>query len=485
MKLGFRLIEVDTEDKEVLKIGTGSWIFHADITDFQKAFLADNISADDDKSILKSFRFIREGVLLALSRRISKKDDDSARSNETFWVFIPKEIKISDEEIGDVIEASVAVLSLPDALKDETAFENLAPEALTRDYPAGGPAFRTGDMTGAEFAVIDCNHRSPEYFISAGFQNIYSKYGFIVLNQSGVSAGSAPSISPDAIHPQRLVNLPKEWLQNVKATEAVKIAVNQTAITERGAFFEPGSYQLKLSRPGYLPVTIKVEVKEDSDQFIFPSQQPNVKWLKSFDTTGLNLVHESSASVPAGLSLCSSDAFNDKGQPITSFKYGDTIYVPENQLTDFSLSLNDKRYRRLSRTLDLTKPIEKIILIYEGETITATGEIHGNSVLIEIQGPEAKRIRNHGVYIKGADIRLLPREGMSAETGKTGNLEKQLKAKTKTIGMLFVAAACFLVAAVVFLILYLTKPSVTTSQPGDNAETACLYHDTGNYIDRD
>lgn len=444
MKLGFKYIEVDTGDIERLKIGAGNWAFQANITNFQKAFLADNIPVKDDRSILLSYKYISEGLLLALSRRLGSGDRGPERSNETLWIFIPKEIKISPEETGDIVAAAQQVLVERKALRDEVSFERFAPEVLTKEYPTSPfPAFRTGNMTGTDFAVLEINGNQNVYaIICAGYQNEYAKYGFIVVNQSGGSVTDAPKINPAGIKYPIWVRLPKEWPQNLHTTDKISVLIDNAPIAPEGGFYEPGMHSMTISRAGFVPFQIFVEVKAGNPEFRYPPLLNEVSWLKKIDTNKLSFSRPDGSKVATGLTLSSPDAYNAKGQPSNSFRYGDIICVPEKNLQDFSLLVTDNRFNPITQTVDLTRMPLNIVIT--PKVVSRGTDKNGRAY------PDGNRAESGRNDYAG---------GFNSDNYKSLNakLEREIKKKNKKIAALWFSVGVLIGAVIVFLVLFLVK----------------------------
>ena len=231
------------------------------------------------------------------------------------------------------------------------------------------------------------------------------------------------------------VNFPKEWPQNIKTEDKINISVDKRPLYTPGDFYDVGGHTMTLSREGYLPFHFKVEVKEDSDTFTFPHQLSNAKWLKKFNTSQLYFILDDGSAVADAISLSSPDAYNERGQISNSFRYGDTIFVPENCLKDFNVSVTDPKYKRINETLDLTGALEAIILSPLKET-------------------KKKRDVHQAQYT----IEESEEKGIPTEEG-ISDLEAELERKNKLIVVLAALAVVFFAAFIVFLILYLRQPS--------------------------
>lgn len=457
MKLGFRLIEVDTGDQVRLKIGEGEWTKKTNITNFQSALLADDISIRDTQSFLLSFRFIPEGLLLALTRRL-EGDRGSERSNETLWIFVDKQIALTSHEINEILKGGREVMHNFQALRgSETDFINHAPEALTRDYPVVNYPAHTGDMRGTLFATIDCEAAMVPGIIARGYQRDYANYSYISFNTSGKRNPDIPSIPLSSLKERVWVSIPV-WPANLQSPDPVEVRVDNIKITGPGAHIVAGLHNITLSRNGYAALTFRAEVKPGQHHFDFSqSHLDRLQWYRQIETRNFQFLREDNTPITSGIRLSSPDTFDQSGKPLTLFKYSDLIYVPENRLRNLRLDISGDTVKTMQTTIDLTRPVV-IRVMSKMIGASADANIDGNRVQVNITGPYARELERTGIYMQGGMVRKMPPGGFINMTGGRGDGNYGKSKSNKLSGILACVSGIFFATTILFLILWLTKP---------------------------
>lgn len=467
MKLGFRLIDVDTADQTRLLIGEGEWTSHTDITNFQQAFEADHIPVSDTETFLLFFRYIPEGMLLGFARRLNG-DRGPERSNKTLWVFFPNKISVNTQQLTEIISACKHVLVEKTTLRSVESFETLAPKVLTQDYPELERPFYTGAMKGTVFAVVDCKEVTPAQVIEKGYQpSLYKDYGYIVLNQSGIKPQDVRIIQPSSLKKLIWIFPPKELPGNLKSSDPVELSVNRQTVPSTGGFFSEGKYTLTFLRKGYAPINVGAEVKDNLNRFDFTdSNIVQQQWFKEFDTRNLHFVRDNGTTIESGFSMSSPDAVNSKGQLATSFHYGEVVYIPESRLKDFRLSIQGDKIKRLEKVLDLTKDkVDTIQLTVLKDKVDLQQRIDDNIVAVNIEGATGKNLSREGIVVKDGKIYKLenylaynqPEKEIKEEPVDSSKLKKELAKKNQLVKILSIVSGLLVAAFIVFLILFLWK----------------------------
>lgn len=187
MKLGLKYFESVSGGANLPVINNGEWNKPSNFpTDLGKVLTCEGIMSNDGNSKGVAFKYIPEGLLLCVGKRASLRGKVT-NNVQAFWIFIPSLADISSKEIVDVIGKVEEMFNDPLIFSNGEKFISSVPADFKREFAVSNEKEGySGDMSGLKLAVIECHAPiTLELILDYGFQQGFSGYGMIAINQFG------------------------------------------------------------------------------------------------------------------------------------------------------------------------------------------------------------------------------------------------------------------------------------------------------------
>lgn len=503
MKIGLKYIQVGQGTFENLPIiNGGSWNKPSYFPLELGKVLTDNgVEISDYKTISLLYKFVPEGRLFCVAKRIEVRGSQD-RSNEALWIFIPAQMEISPEEITNVINQTERMFDDKMNFANSTKFTEAVPDIYRKDFPVSSGLGQSGNMNGTKVGFISCNQQFPlTKIIGYGYQKIFSGFGIIILNTNGIVNQKLDVLNPATFHKEILLRWPKTLPAHITAGQGFSISIDDKSMSAEGIRITDGIHNVKLSQPGYAPITgdIRINVEDDNKPLQFGPEWNNKIWLKSINTARFNVLDQNGRKVTT-CTFTSPQSYNMNGQLKPTFTSGETFYVPEKDLGTFELTVSADGYEPVKGTYDLGRnSFINIPIKRKTENVVLETTYDGKQLTIRIEGTGARKLIDKGFEIKNNKLSVLHSNNVSGESyyphttpkvqgyapqngakdnshskndgiavaklnGRIDQLNGQLEEKrsmVKTLGILSGVLGC---AMVVFLILWLVKPGAPKEQ---------------------
>lgn len=196
MKLGLKYQEAGFGSNNLSPINNGSWALSSNFpSDLGKIMKCAGIPEDDGTSIALGYKFIPEGMLIMLAKRVSMRGRVS-RGFQALWIFIPELCEISADRISEIIEKTSLIFNSPLNFASDAKFEKAAGDLFQTEYSSSPSSFiGGGDMKGGELAILMCvAPLTVEEIFRRGFQTQFNNYGLIVINKTGINSTPVTTI---------------------------------------------------------------------------------------------------------------------------------------------------------------------------------------------------------------------------------------------------------------------------------------------------
>lgn len=215
MKLGLKYFETGYGSSNLPPINGGAWDSASNFpADLGKIFACASIPEEDGVTLVYSYKYIPEGMLIMIAKRISIRGRVT-HGFQALWIFVPEGTDISAANLIELMKLTSDLfknsLIFANAEKFETATKPLfSSEWGTSDNSIVGK----GNMHGTELAIVNCvPPMTLESLLAKGFIKIYDSYGLIVVNETGSNNTDVPIIDPFSLNqssPKNETEIPQQ-----------------------------------------------------------------------------------------------------------------------------------------------------------------------------------------------------------------------------------------------------------------------------------
>ena len=445
MKLGLKYIETAYGTGENLPvINPGPWDKGSNFpTELGTGAITDaGIDRNDVRSTVTLMKYIPEGLLLCVAKRMNVRGD-SSRSCEALWIFVPSVIDIKSHEIVEALNGVRIMFENKMAFSNPENFRAFLPQIFNRDFPRSAHPSPCFLMKGNAVAVIDCTSQFPlTRILSFGCQSAYSKYGLIILDENNRPVGpNVDVLSPSTFKEMVWVTLPKN-LPAELVGKNFSVKIDNILLPESGLSVVAGQHKVTIAVEGYLPETIMLPILPGSSELNLNDLVRQMKWFQRIDVSIFKVKNTSGKDITFNCKFESNDVYDDRGMPKRIFYPSDTtVYVPKSKLGNFLITVVCKGYETKTDSLNLTdrRPVE--IKLNEASRAGGMSDYSQNY--------RRDDYRSSGPSQPGGESLKMRKENT--------RLKGEVESLKNSLTLWRIIACAGIAAAIVFLILWLTK----------------------------
>lgn len=506
MKLGLTYREQSQGSLGGMTVNGGSWDKASNLNmELSKVLRACGIAEDDTTTRGTSYKFISEGILIAIGRRINVRGNAS-RSFQALWIHIPAKMDVTAQEINEIINETDSIFSNPEAFISPEDFRRAIPEIFFKDFPEDLHTVNAGRMEGQELAAIRSDSTiTAGQIISKGNQRAYNSYGIIAINSWGPIPEGIHEIPTRSLRQQVWIDYPKEFPFYVPKGYKLSIDIDDRPFLPPGRQMAADEHhEVKISIPGFLPISGSVYIQPSDKNH--PLYLPEGEWrhkrlFKVLTLSNFKVINERNKDLTSKCKFTSPDAFGRDERPLTEFKYGDTVLIPADKLGNLRLKVTCEGYIPADVICNLLENKDVIVKLAPEEKDPVMERTfkakNGCEVKIQVIGKDGERLFNEGFQIKRNVIgpfvnkEALLRDMQPVEENplsrknlvkKNSELEHELseagrakKRAKRNVGLLTLFLGLVLGGLITFLCLYLwenyhedIKEKIGTEQKGGN-----------------
>ena len=199
MKLGLKYFESGYGTTDLPTINGGSWDAVSNFpADLAKVLKCASIPEDDGTSLAYAYKYIPEGLLVMIAKRMSVRGRVS-RGVQAFWIFVPAGTDISADNLVELMRMTSQLFSNLLIFANTQKYETATKPLFSSEWGMSSDSIsRSGNMKGSDLAIVECLPPvSLETLLAKGFRKIYDSYGLIVVNLTGETNINFPVINPD------------------------------------------------------------------------------------------------------------------------------------------------------------------------------------------------------------------------------------------------------------------------------------------------
>lgn len=494
MKLGLKYLVINQGTKEFPILGDGAWNKPAYMeTELSSIMTLSGIAPEDTTSIFVGYKFIPEGKLLCIAKRIVGRGNDTTRSNAQFWVFIPSGMDIRIEEIQSLVNELQRLVGQP--FPTISRYQESMPEIFKNAFRPLEHTPVCSLMQGRRYAVInyDDNYTIGR-ILSYGYQRNFGEFGFIILNKAGQRQTSLETINPQSLVRRVWAILPHTWPTNIAKIKNFTVKINGEVFPQEGAWIVPGEHALELSKPEYESIkgTVSIpESLEDVEMKLGEEEWNRKIWKKQIDLSIFKIYNSKRQDISQECKFYFLDKWSKKTILIVPYsnRYAN---IDIDKIKDCYLEIESQGYKPFiyEESLETLSPYIDITMEFVEEKINTKYE--GCTIDITIKGPKAREIKLNGFSVKNQSVIDLKerynensrkgsnKKGEEDYTQKIDSLKKEIKRQSKRNKLYLWLISFLSIATITFLTLWLIdlhKQDKEKHSQIDNGKSTAIYGD--------